>query len=92
MGEYAEAAYEGGFYTGNEGGRGGRRARNKGKNHRIREAAMKFARAWAKWHDHAGVMLDDDVLSAISELLDAMGVELEEGEDGKHRLVQRKGA
>ena len=24
MGEYAEAAYEGGFYTGNEGGRGQR--------------------------------------------------------------------
>jgi hypothetical protein len=26
MGDYAEAAYDGGFYSGNEGGRGGRNA------------------------------------------------------------------
>lgn len=89
MGDYAEAAYEGGFYTGNEGGRGKPYQRNKGKNARIKEAAQKFARAWVKWHDHSCSILDVDLVDAGHGIVEALGFEMVERPDGKHKLVPK---
>ena len=52
----------------------------------IEKAAREFARAWASWHDHSGLMLDDDLSTASNGILEALGLELVEGEDGKHTL------
>lgn len=53
----------------------------------LEAAARVFAEAWAAWHDHSGLMLDDDLITASNGILAALGLEMDEGDDGKHKLT-----
>jgi len=37
-----------------------------------------FAEAWAEWHNHSAMMLDDDLISACHDLLPTIGLEMVE--------------
>ena len=53
----------------------------------LREAGLKFAEAWAAWHEHSGLMLDDELIAASNGILDAMGLEMDEDDEtGKYNL------
>lgn len=54
----------------------------------LQKAAMAFAEAWASWHNHTDPMPDLGVIEAASGLLEALGVDMVDGEDGLVKLVR----
>lgn len=62
------------------------------ENKKLQKAAMKFARAWAKWHENSHCWLDEDVIDAGHGILQAMGLEMVETDKGKMRLTPTQGA
>lgn len=55
---------------------------------KLRKAAIKFAKAWASWHNHDGIMLDDELIDASHGILEAIDLEL--GDNGEGETVLRK--
>lgn len=56
----------------------------------IKKAAMAFAKAWAAWHEHGGVMLDPELVDAGHGIVEALGLEMVETPRGKQKLVRKK--
>lgn len=54
----------------------------------LQKAAMTFAKAWAKWHEHTGMMPDHEVIEAAAGILEVLGLEMEENKKGKIKLVK----
>lgn len=57
----------------------------------LHDAAMAFADAWAKWHDHDCSILDVELVDAGHGIVEALGLEMIEGVNWmggrKHRLI-----
>lgn len=56
----------------------------------IKKAAMAFAKAWAAWHEHGGIMLDPELVDAGHGIVEALGLEMVETPRGKQKLVRKK--
>lgn len=56
----------------------------------IKKAAMAFAKAWAKWHEHDSMIPDPGLIDAGHGILEALDLEMVEVKGGKQKLVRRK--
>lgn len=54
----------------------------------LNAAAHTFARAWANWHEHSDINLDDEAITAGHDIVTALGLEMVEDEETrKQNLV-----
>jgi hypothetical protein len=54
----------------------------------LRKSAYAFAKAWAKWHDHENMEVDQEMIRLAHDIVGAIGLEVVEIRKGKHSLAQ----